>query len=218
MALQLALAWGAAGVAVASTPKHHKPDPDVALARAVLLRQSDLGSSWKAAAAPKKVPTLTCPTFTPDVTSLPKPGGAVSQTFRQTANGPFVSQSAYVFPKQSAALTYWQRVVRKRLVTCVADSLTASSTQTVSFSVTSKRSLSLPAIGDRRAGYRVVGTATTSLQKITVYLDMIVVGHGDGVTQVSFTSFSEPPARSLELRLSRLVAGRLPPVDVARRG
>jgi O-acetyl-ADP-ribose deacetylase (regulator of RNase III) len=141
---------------------------------------------------------------------LPKPGAAASPTFSQTANGPFVSQTAYVYPKVTQALTYWHRVVTPRLSSCVAGSLTASSTQTVQFKVTRKRSLALPAIADRRAGYRVIGVASTTAQEITVYLDMIVVGRGSGLTQVSFTTFSQPPSRSLELRLARLVAGRLP--------
>jgi hypothetical protein len=56
----------------------------------------------------------------------------------------------------------------------------------------------------------VTGTASTTAQKVTVYLDMIVVGHGTGVSQISLTTFSQPPRRSLELRLARLIARRLP--------
>jgi hypothetical protein len=189
---------------------HHKPSPETLLARKALLRTSDIGTSWRSTAAPKQVPTLTCPAFSPDLGTLPKPGAAVSPTFQQTANGPFVSQTAYAFPKASQALTFWHRVVTHSLGKCVAGGLTASSTQTVNFKANHTRSLPLPAIADRRAGYRVIGTASTTAQQITVYLDMIVVGRGSELSQISFTSFEQPPPRSLELRLARLVAARLP--------
>jgi hypothetical protein len=198
-------------VAAAFAHKHkHAPSPETLRARQVLLHRADLGSHWAMTPPAKGVPTLTCPAFSPNLSSLPKPGAAVSPTFSQTENGPFVSQTAYVYPKAAQALTFWHRVVTPRLSVCVAGSLTASSTQTVQFKLTRKRALKVPAIADRRAGYRVIGVATTTAQEITVYLDMIVVGRGTGLTQVSFTSFAQPPARSLELRLARLVAGRLP--------
>jgi hypothetical protein len=210
VALLIGTAAGTAAAAAPSRHHHHAPSPETILARKVLLRQADLGAHWKSTPPAKGVPTLTCPAFSPNVSSLPKPGAAASPTFNQTANGPFVSQTAYVYPKAAQALTYWHRVVTPRLSACVAGSLTASSTQSVQFKVTRKRTLTLPAIADRRAGYRVIGVASTAAQEITVYLDMIVVGRGSGLTQVSFTAFSQPPSRSMELRLARLVAGRLP--------
>jgi hypothetical protein len=202
------------------TPDKQKrgPSPETLLARKMLLRRADFGAHWTTTAPAKKVPTLTCPAFTPDLPSLPKPGAAASPTFSQTATGPFAAQTAYVYPKVSQALTFWRRVVTPRLSVCVADSLTASSTQTVKFKVSRKRTMKIPAIADRRAGYRVIGVATTTAQELTVYLDMIVIGRGSGLTQVSFTSFSQPPERSLELRVARLVAGRLPPDTGASRG
>jgi hypothetical protein len=189
---------------------HHKPSPETLLARKALLRTADLGTGWRSTAAPKQVPALTCPAFSPGLGMVPKPGAAASPTFMESANGPFVSQSAYVFPKDSQALTFWHRVVTHNLGKCVAGGLTASSTQTVTFKVSSTRSLPLPTIADRRAGYRVIGTAKTTAQEITVYLDMIVVGRGSGLSQISFTSFSQAPPRSLELRLARRVGALLP--------
>lgn len=179
-------------------------------AKQVILRQADFGLDWSSTPPPQQVPTLTCPAFNPNLSKLPQPGAAVSPTFQQSDNGPFASQSAYVFPKASQAVTFWQKVVTQRLGKCVAGALTVSSTSSVKFAVKSTRSLKVPAIGDRRAGYRVTGTASTTAQKVTVYLDMIVVGHGTGVSQISLTTFSQPPRRSLELRLARLIARRLP--------
>jgi hypothetical protein len=198
------------GIASAATSHHHHPNPLTAVARRALLDEADLGLGWRSAPAPKKVPTLTCPSFSPSIVGIAKPGAAASPTFRQSSTGPFISQAAYVYASPAQARRFWNRAVTKKLVTCVATSLTSGSTQSVSFAVSSKHTLPLPAIGDRRAGYRVIGTASTTAQQVTVYLDMLVVGRGSGLTQISFSSFSKPAPRSLELRLARLVAGRLP--------
>jgi hypothetical protein len=199
------------GIAWAATSHHHHhSNPLTTIARRALLHQADLGYGWRSAPAPKKVPTLTCPSFSPSVVGIAKPGAAASPTFRRTSIGPFISQAAYVYATRAQALRFWHRVVTRKLVACVGTSLTAGSTQSVSFAVDSEHQLPLPAIGDRRAGYRVIGHATTNAQQLRVYLDMLVVGRGAGLTQISFSSFSKPAPRSLEVRLARLVAGRLP--------
>jgi len=175
-------------------------------ARAELLRHSDL-HGWGAAAAPKKVPPLTCSAFSP---SAIKPlGDAASQTFSDGSNGPFVSETAYVYSSASQEQTFWHRAVGRRLESCVADSLTAGSTSSVTFTVSRRQLLSLPRIGARDAGYRVSGNASSTDGSQTVYLDMLVVGDGSGIAAISFTSFFDPVARSTELRLARLVASRM---------
>ena len=135
---------------------------------------------------------------------------AASPTFSQSRGGPFASQTAYVFGSAAQAADYWRRVVTRRLESCVASSLIDGSGNGVTFTVDRKQLLPLPRIGDRDAAYRVVGTATVPDQRVGVYLDMLVVGRGPALSAISFTSFSVPPTRSLELRLARVVARRLP--------
>jgi hypothetical protein len=180
-----------------------------ALARASLLRVRDL-HGWRSTAPPKKVPSLTCQSFDPALTGVKPLAGAASPTFRQTSNGPFVAQTVEVFGSPSRARGFWRRVVTRRLEACVADSLTGGSTSDVTFKVNRRSYLSLPKIGERAFGYRVTGTATDTDGSQTVYLDMIVVGNGTGISALSFTNFFDPVGRSVELRLARLVAGRLP--------
>jgi hypothetical protein len=208
----------AAGAGAAPHKKHHGPTPETLLARKVLLHRSDLGFQWTSTPASGKTPTLICPAFSPNVTSLPKPGAAASPTFSRAFEHQFVFQAAYVYPTAKQALTFWNRAVTPKLVKCVAGALTANSTSSVTFAVTSKHSLQLPAIGDRRAGYRVAGTATQPGGEVNVYLDMLVVGRGSGLTQVSFLSLFEPVSRSLELRLARVAAARLPSDSGAPKG
>jgi len=61
----------------------------------------------------------------------------------------------------------------------------------------------------RAAGYRVTGTATVPYQTVNVYLDVLLLGAGDSVTELSISSFLEPPSRALERRLAKTVAGRI---------
>jgi hypothetical protein len=204
---------GTGTVGVAAARARHQPSPAKQraekLARAALLRAGDL-HGWKSAPAAKKVPTLTCGAFDPDLTGIETMGSATSPTFNQSSTGPFASQLVDVFKSAAQERSFWHRVVGRALLTCVADSLAAGSTSSVTFTVDHKRLLSVPRIGEHAAGYRVIGTAAAQDGSDTVYLDMLVVGRGSAVSAISFTSFFDPVPRSLELRLARLVANRLP--------
>jgi hypothetical protein len=152
---------------------------------------------------------LTCGTFSPDLTGIRVLGSAASSTFAQGSSGPFVGETSYVFGSATEERSFWHRVVVRRLLDCVADSLTAGSSTSVTFTADRKQLLPLPRVGARDAGYEVRGTANSADGSQTVYLDMLVVGRGSAVGAVSFTSFFDPVSRSLELRLARLVAKRM---------
>lgn len=179
------------------------------LARKAVLKRADFPSGWSSMPAPRKVPGLTCDRFHPGMTGIVRRASVASPTFNASANGPFVSQTVYEFDSPGQALTFWRRVVRQRLEECVAESLQRGAGQGVSFAVTGKRRLGLPKISDRDAGYRVLGTATTSLQQVDVFLDMVVLAHGTAVTEISFSSLEQPVDRGFELHLARAVATRL---------
>jgi hypothetical protein len=193
----------AAGIARHVTPAGR------ALARVALLRRADLGRGWTSTPAPRAVPSLTCPRFSPAVRSATEVGNAASPTFGRSSSGPFVSQAAYVYASAAQRAAVWRTVVRRPLVRCVAASLAGGSGNGVRFSVTGKRLLSLPRVGAPAAGYRASGTATSQGQSINVFLDVVVLGSDRTITAISISSFEQPVARALELRLARTVAGRL---------
>jgi hypothetical protein len=196
--------------AVAAGVARHVTPAGTALARAALLRRADLGRSWSSTPAPRPVPPLTCPRFSPAVRSAIEVGDAASPTFGRSSSGPFVSQAVYVYASAAQRTAVWKAVVRRPLARCVAASLVGGSGNGVRFSVTGKRLLSLPRIGGMAAaGYRASGTATSQGQSIDVFLDMLVLGSGRTITALSIASFEQPVARALELRLARTVAERL---------
>jgi hypothetical protein len=181
-----------------------------AAARQALLARRDLGRGWTTSApAPKRVAPMTCPGFNPSLQGISQIGAAVTPTYGRSSAGPFVSQTAYTYATPSQQRVVWQQVARAGLLSCVAASLAGGSGQGVKFKVTGKHVLGLPRLAASAMGYRVSGTATQPYQTINVYLDVLLLGRGQRVTELSLTSLEQPASRSLELRLARIVAGRL---------
>jgi hypothetical protein len=203
----VALAAVLVGTATGAVATHPTP-AGMALARRALLSRSDLGRRWTSTPAPRTVPGLTCPAFSPGLSGVVQTGAAISPTFQASPTGPFASQTAYAYANASEEQTVWHEVARRGLLACVAASLVRS-TGGAHFAVTAKRLESLPGLPVHAIGYRVAGTASVPNQTVNVYLDVVLLGGGDAVTEMSFSSFLQPVARALELRLARLVAGRL---------
>lgn len=203
------VALGLIAPAAATAIARHVTPAGTALARRALLGRGDFGKGWSSEPAPRAVPPLTCPRFSPALGGATEVGDAASPTFRGSSNGPFVSQSVYVYATAGQRAAVWRAVVRRPLLRCVAASLAGGSGHGVRFAVTGKRLLSLPRIGVAAAGFRASGTASTQGESIDVFLDVVVLGSGRTITAVSISSFEQPVARALELRLARSVAQRL---------
>jgi hypothetical protein len=187
----------------------HSTPAGTAVAQQALLRHADLGRGWTGMPAPEKVPGLTCSGFSPPLTGAVQTGAAISPTFQQGSTGPFASQTAYSYATGAEAGAVWNALAQPHLLRCVAQSLAGGSTGGVHFAVTGKHLLTPPNVSVRAAGYRVTGTATVPYQTVNVYLDVLLLGGGDTVTELSISSFFEPPSRALERRLARTVAGRI---------
>ena len=155
-AVALLAITGLPAIAAASIVEHHTA-AGTALAREALLVRGDLGGGWSASAAPRSVPPLTCPAFSPSLDGVER-GAAASPTFSEGRAGPFVSQASYVYATASQAAVVWRRVVTPELVRCVAASLRGGGNSGVTFAVRSERLLTVPAVrGASTPAYRVAG-------------------------------------------------------------
>lgn len=200
---------GAAAPSRLGAAAHHTA-AGMALARAAVLRRGVLGRGWsEQSPAPDKVPSLTCTRFDPNLGKVAEIGAAASPTFQASPHGPFVSEIAHTYATPSEGTAVWRAVARPGLIVCAADSLRRSGGQGVRFAITGRRLLSLPALPAPAVGYRVSGTASISYQTLDVYLDMLIVGRGQTIAAIVLSSFEQPPARRLELRLAGMVARRL---------
>jgi hypothetical protein len=194
---------------IAVAPGVHHTAAGVATAHRALLRHADLGAAWVAGTTPKKVAPLACKTVT-QPRGVVEVGSAVSPTYRESASGPFVSQSTYVYDSAAGAVRYYQQVARPGALDCLVRSVASGgAAQGVAFTISKQQSLPAPNVGVTAAAYRVVGRATVQAQKVTVYVDVVLLQHGATISEVSFASFLAPFAPSDELRVARAAARRL---------
>jgi hypothetical protein len=120
-----------------------------------------------------------------------------------------VGQTAYRYATAADERQVWRGVARRQLLACLAQSFASGGGQGVRFTVMSQRERPAPRLSARAASYALRATATRGTQSADVYLDVLLLGHGTGLTELSFSSVSGPPPAGLELRLARIVARRL---------
>ena len=199
---------GAVGLPWAHARTHPPPPPS---ARALLIARGDLGSGWTVSApAPRTVPALACGQLHLKLRgAAARPLQAASPTFKRTADGPFVGQTAYVYANATDERQVWRGVARSALLTCLVQSFVHGGGQGVRFTVAAKRMRAAPRLAVKAASYALEATATSGTQSTNVYLGVFLLGGGTGITELSFSSVDSPPPTALELRLARIVAGRL---------
>jgi hypothetical protein len=199
-----------AALVLAATPGVHHTAAGNATARSSLLRHADLGASWITGAPPKKAGALVCGNATPprDVVEI---GAAVSPTYRQSAGGPFVSQSVFVYDSAAGAARYYRNAARPNALACLAQSVASGGDASagISFTVAKREVRAAPSIGVTASAYRVVGHAVAQAQRVTVYVDVILLQRRTEIAQLSFSSFSSAVAAADETRIARAAAGRL---------
>jgi len=204
------LALGCAGAALAANgepQKHHNP-ADMARARSVVLRPSDLGSTWKATpATSSENGSLRCRAFAPDESDLTETGAASSPDFSQGLQ--YVSSYASLFETAAQAQASWSRVVRPGLMTCLRTLFEqgASSGGTTT-KVTGTGVLAVPRLAPRTAGYRLSFTATNSNVTLRGAVDIVLLGRARIDAALLYVAFGTP-SQALERRLDRIIAARL---------
>jgi hypothetical protein len=204
------LAGDLAGTAAAAEePKRKHTGRDMAIAKRALLVKRDLGKGWTSSPTKAAPTTLTCPRFQPKQSDLVETGAASSPSYKEATSGLFVSQVAWVYKTNAQAATLWRRVVGKGLSRCLSDTVSGASTQTVTFKVTHSGELEVPKLAQRTAAFRVMATTKTAGQSVTTYFDMLVLGQGRTVTQISFAAFGAPIPSAIELLLGKVVVKRL---------
>jgi len=181
----------------------------MAAARRSLVTHAELGAGWTAGATPKKVGVLACKGPT-SLKGVVETGAVVSPTYRASTAGPFLSASAFVYDSPVGAARFFAQIAKPNALPCLAQSLaTGKSSSGVVFTVTSRRTLRAPQVGASAVAVRVVGRATVSAQKVTVYGDVILLQRGSTIEQLSFASFASSVPTATEARIARAAAARL---------
>ncbi len=191
----------------AVTPAMHHTSADTTTAQHSLLRASDFGMGWTGKASPQSGVLLSCSGYSVNGAGIVETGAASSPDFSYKSTGPFVSQKTSVYATSAETNTYWQRGVTPGLVTCVAQTLEALRSRGIKVTITSQGKLPFSTALSHTAAYRVV--ATVGKNKLTYYLDVIILGEGRSIASLAITSIQTPTSGNVERALASLIATRL---------
>jgi hypothetical protein len=192
-------------VLVAGTPVAQHTSAGTKAARAALLTAADFGRGWTSASSGQRGVVLSCRGHSPSAKGIVETGAAASPAFSGTQTGPFVQQNASVYATAAQASTWWRRAVTPSLSTCAAGDLAALAAKGVKVTLTSAGKLPITTSATHTAAFRIVATANGK----KLFLDVIVLGAGSTITDVTISSFITPVPAKTEQALASLVARKL---------
>jgi hypothetical protein len=211
--LRLVLLASAVGLALTGSAFADHQDPqkrimpaDQARARAMLLQQSDFAPGFKRNPASNEPdPHIDCPrsvseadlTLTGDVEGSLFARGVVS-----------VQSIAQVYESVADATASWRRGTSAAGVDC-AKGLLRREFAKGQLRFVSLRKVPFPRVGQRTVAYRVVLSGKEGQVTFKLYLDLVVVMHSRAHAQVIAGSAFQPVPKAEEVRLARIVAGRM---------
>jgi len=189
----------------AGTPVAHHTSAGTKAAQALLLTKAELGKGWSGAPTPQQGVRLSCPGHAPSAKGIVEVGAASSPAFAASATGPFVQQNASIYASAGQANTWWRRGVTPSLVACVAQTFEALAARGVKVKVTSTGKLPFSTALPHTAAYRVVATANGN----KLFFDVILLGSGRTITDVSISSFLKPVSAKDEQALAKVIVRKL---------
>jgi hypothetical protein len=195
----------AGGAAAATAPAKKHTTAGNAEAKASLLTIKDFGSGFTKTKPGTLGVQLSCSGYTPTASGLVEIGSASSPNFSGGSAGPFVIQETSVFATAKQAAAYWKRAVKPGLIRCVAETLNAVSTKGIKVKILSEGPLSVAKVGPMSTDYRVVATLTSKTQTLKTYFDVLLVGSGRTLSEVTVSSFVSPVPKNLEHALALIV-------------
>jgi hypothetical protein len=209
---RLALAFAVLGLVAAGAapadhldPKKRLTPADQARARAMLLKKSDLPAGFRASAPGNEDPHIVCSQAVSEA-DLTLTGEAEGSGF--TLATVSVSSGAQVYESVADANASWRRGTSAAGTQCLRTLLRRLfSGQGISF--VSIRKIAFPNVAERTVAYRVTLSVETQQGPVPAYADAIVLKRSRAIAQVFVASALVRPSRPEEVRLARLVAGRM---------
>lgn len=202
IAVTLVLALVSAGAALAADPKKRINPADQARARAMLLRQADVGLGYRAVPGSSSGSALAPSCAALDESDLTVTGEAESPTF--TSGLQTFTSAAGLYVSVADSSTSWRRTTSAAGFKCLTDvfrrAARSAGARFVSF-----RKLSFPALAPRTVAYR----AQDQANGVRVYADIVLLMRGRAHTALVLISGIDPLERSETLHLARLVSGRM---------
>jgi hypothetical protein len=188
--------------------KRHHTRADMALARQVLLRQSDVGPDWIRVAVPRNDSTLDCPGFDPDFSRFTITGE--SQALYSFRSLDQILSSSEVYRSRAEAIHDFQLGARPELAGCLRHTLVRTlraSAPGLTIARASARAARAPKLGERAAAYHLAATVAANGVQLHVYMDLLVFQRGRTQAGLIFTGIGSPvPSQA---SYARVVAARM---------
>lgn len=201
----LALAAVLAGSAAAAGPRVAHTEAGNSAARTTLLTAADLGKGWTAAKPVAGRLILSCTGWQPSGAGVVETGGAGLPSLSAGPTGPIITQSTSVYASAGEATTLWDRSVKPGLLTCVRESLEAVTAHGIKVKILSQGALAVAKVGALTAGYRIVADLISPKQTLKTYFDVVLVGRGAELSEITISSFLDPVPADVEHALALLV-------------
>ncbi len=199
------LALSATAAATHQDPQKRLTKADNARARAMLVKKADLPLGFRPQLSSGPDPHTDCP-------------ASVSEsdlTLTGEVEGPqlalglvFVSSDAQIYTSAADASASWRRVTSAAGTKCATEILRREFAKQ-GVRLVSLRKMAFPRVSERSVAYRVKLSATTEQGMLPVYVDLVALMRSRAQATVVVGSALTPPARAEELRLARIVAGRM---------
>jgi hypothetical protein len=190
-------------------PKKQRTAADMALARSILPKLSDLPAGWKAkASSSSSSSSFSCAGFRPDLSDLVETGYAETPDLSMGDQN-LVSGFAAVFRSEAESSKAYARVVKPALARCLRVLFEKESTKTLKVKVLSVRRSRVPNLKARADAFRVVARFSGSGLTLPAHLDFLFLQRGRAVAGVLLLHFPQPVARGLETEIAAAIDGRL---------
>ena len=188
--------------------KRHHTREDMALARRVLLRQSDVGPDWLRTAVPQNDSTLDCPGFDPDFSRFTITGE--SQALYSFRSLDQILSSVEVYRSRAQAIGDFELGARPGLAGCLRHTLVQtlrSSAPGLTILRASAKAVHAPKLGERAAAYNLAATVAVNGVQLRVYMDLLVFQRGRTQAGLIFTGIgSHVPS---QVSYARAVVARM---------
>lgn len=214
-ALLFALA-GALVLAGAATADHLDPQErvraaDQKRAAAMLLRKADLPQGYEPERTSDLEPHLACRAL--DESDLVLTGRSKSDYWAREYQ--IVGSTSVVYGTARDSAAAWRRSTSTVGRKCVRDEFRKTFARQGETMRIALRELALPKLATTAMAYRLVISGADPAQPPLLFIDVMLLSHGRAQVGLLFAGVVTPPARAVEIALSRLVAQR---VKVAMRG
>ena len=208
--LALVLVLASLVVSTSALATHQDPQKrltkaDNARARAMLVRRADLPAGFQPQLSSTADPHTDCAAAVSE-SDLTLTGDAEGQQFALGVG--FVSSAAQVYKSLADASASWRRTVSAPGTACAAETLRREFAKQ-GVDLVSLRKVAFPRLAERSVAYRVTLAATTAQGQVPVYVDLVAMARSRAHATVVVGSALVPPQKAEELRLARIVAGRM---------